>query len=142
MALFNNWSGTLRHKKQKKIFETILAIIFWDILMFEKIFLLAQVKRCVIIGNNYGIYKLSHDLLNNSRLRTLGNLEISRRCQNFMNCTLLHNLAPKIKIFSIVTKNSWKIDIELFSYGVISQKNCSLSQIFWPGLSPQTLFCF
>ena len=37
---------------------TILAIIFWDILMFDIIFVSPQVKRIVIIGNKHGIYKL------------------------------------------------------------------------------------
>ena len=48
---------------------TILAIIFWDILMFDKIFVSPQVKRIVIISNKHGIYELPNDL----RLRALGN---------------------------------------------------------------------
>ena len=43
---------------------TILAIIFWDILMFDKIFVLPQVKRIVITSNKHGIYELPHELPN------------------------------------------------------------------------------
>ena len=35
---------------------------------------------------------------------------------------------------SILAKNSWKTEIELFPKGAISQKNYRLSEIFWPGL--------
>ena len=52
---------------------TILAIIFWDILMFDKIFLSPQVKRIVITSNKHGIYELRHELPNDLRHRTLGN---------------------------------------------------------------------
>ena len=44
--------------------STILAIIFWDILMFGKIFVSPQVKRFVIISNKHGIYELPHELPN------------------------------------------------------------------------------
>ena len=52
---------------------TILVIIFWDILIFDKIFVSPQVKRIVIISNKNGIYELPHELPNELRLRTLGN---------------------------------------------------------------------
>ena len=42
----------------------------------------------------------------------------------------------------ILAKKFWKIEIELFWYGAISQKNFSLSEIFWRGLPPQTVYCF
>ena len=41
--------------------------------MFDQIFLSPQVKRIVIISNKHGIYKLSHDFLNDLRLWILGN---------------------------------------------------------------------
>ena len=53
--------------------SSILAKIFWDILMFNKIFMSWQVKRMAIISNKHGIYELPHELPNNLRLRTLGN---------------------------------------------------------------------
>ena len=37
--------------------SAILVIIFWDILMFDKIFVSPQVKRIVIISNKHGIYE-------------------------------------------------------------------------------------
>ena len=63
---------------------TILVIIFCDILMFDKTFLSRQVKRIVIISNKHGIQVLPHELPNVLRLRTLGNQEILRRSQNFI----------------------------------------------------------
>ena len=41
--------------------------------MFDKIFVIPQVKRIVIICNNGGIYDLAEQLPNDFRLRTLGN---------------------------------------------------------------------
>ena len=52
--------------------------------MFEKIFESPQVKPTVIIRNKHGIYELPHELPNDLRLRALGNEEISRRSQNFI----------------------------------------------------------
>ena len=53
--------------------STILVIIFWDILMFDKIFVSPQVKWMVIISNKHGIYELPYELPNDLRLKTLGN---------------------------------------------------------------------
>ena len=47
--------------------------------MFDEIFLSPHVKRIVINSNKHGIYQLPHKLLNDLRLRNLGNEEISRR---------------------------------------------------------------
>ena len=52
---------------------TILVIIFWDILMFDKIFVSPQVKRMAIISNKHCIYEFPHELPNDLRLRALGN---------------------------------------------------------------------
>ena len=46
-------------------------------------FLSPQVKRIVIISTKNGIYKLSHELPNDLRLRILGNLKILKRSQIF-----------------------------------------------------------
>ena len=54
---------------QKKIFQLILVIIFWDFLMFYQIFLSPQVKRIVIISNKHGIYELPDELPNDLRLK-------------------------------------------------------------------------
>ena len=60
---------------QKKIFQTILVIIFWDFLMFYQIFLSPQVKRIVIISNKHGIYELPHELPNDLSLKKSGNIK-------------------------------------------------------------------
>ena len=36
--------------------------------MFDQIFHLSQVKRCVIISNEHGVYELPYKLQNDSRL--------------------------------------------------------------------------
>ena len=41
--------------------------------MFHQISLSPQVKQCAIITSKQGIYELSHELLNDLRLRILGN---------------------------------------------------------------------
>ena len=41
--------------------------------MFYQIFLSPQVKQCVIITDQLGIYELTHELPNVLRLRILGN---------------------------------------------------------------------
>ena len=55
------------------IYGEILAIIFWEILMFDKILVSPKVKRIVIISNKHGIYQLPHEFPNDLRLKTLGN---------------------------------------------------------------------
>ena len=60
-------------EKFKEELPTIMLIIFWDILMDEQISFSPQAKRSVIICNKDGIYRWPHKLLNNLRLRILGN---------------------------------------------------------------------
>ena len=88
------------HDVTRQIF---IGFPFWFSIGITRIFLV-QVKRIVIISNKHGIYELPHELPNDLRLRTLGNYEISRRCQNIKNCSLVLNLAPKIRILSILAK--------------------------------------
>ena len=52
---------------------TISFIIFSDFLMFYQIFLSLQVERCAIVSYKHGIYEFPHALLNNLRLKILGN---------------------------------------------------------------------
>ena len=47
---------------QKKIFQTILAIMLWDFFMFYQTFFLPQVKRILIISSKHGIDELPHEL--------------------------------------------------------------------------------
>ena len=74
--------------------------------MFDKIFVSPKAKRIENISMKHRIYELPHELMNDLRLKTLGNKQVSRRSQNFMNRRLRLNLAPKIKILSILAKNS------------------------------------
>ena len=62
----------------------ISFIIFLDFLMFYQIILSQQVKRWAMITYKHGIYELPHELLNDLRLRILGNEEISGKCLNFI----------------------------------------------------------
>ena len=73
MTVLDQLNCYSKHKKQKKILQTISFIIFWDILTFYQIFLSSQVKRWVIITYKHGNYVLLHELPNNSRLRILEN---------------------------------------------------------------------
>ena len=56
-----------------------LVRIIW-LIVFDQIFLSSQVKWSVIVRIKYGIYELPKGL----RLRTLGNCEISRKSENFI----------------------------------------------------------
>ena len=80
--------------------------------MFYQIFLSPQVKRCAIITYEYGIYKLPNELLNDLGLGKLENIrKVSKTPQND---TPMRSPPAKIKILSILRKNSWKIEIKLF----------------------------
>ena len=68
---------------ENKFFLTILVMIFSDVLMFYQIFLSPQVKRIVIISNEHGILFYS----------------------------LVPSLPPRMKIFSILTKNVQKLKL-------------------------------
>ena len=60
------------------VIATVKVIIFWDFLIFYKIFLSPQVKRSVIFSNKHAIYELLHELLNDLRLRILEISELHR----------------------------------------------------------------
>ena len=51
----------------------MILIIFKDSLMFYQIFLSPQGKRCAIIPHKHGMNELLEELLNDLRLRILGN---------------------------------------------------------------------
>ena len=61
--------------------------------MFYHIFFSLGMKQSAFISNKQGVYELPHKLLHELRFRILGN---------------------KKKIFSILAKNYWKIEIEPF----------------------------
>ena len=52
--------------------------------MFHQILLSPQVKPYEIITYKHGMYEFFHDLLNDVRLRILGNQEKLWKCLNFM----------------------------------------------------------
>ena len=64
-------------------------IIFWDFSLFYQIFLSQQVKRCAIITYKHGIYKLPQELLNDLRLRNLGNIR---------KLTILHRMIAQCPV--------------------------------------------
>ena len=51
-------------RQENEVSATIILIILWDILMFYQIFLLPQVKQCVIINHKHATYELPHKLPN------------------------------------------------------------------------------
>ena len=53
-------------------------------MMFYQIFFSSQVKRRAIISCKHGIYELPHELVNDLRLRILGNDKISGKDLNFI----------------------------------------------------------
>ena len=69
----------------------------------------------MIISNKHGICELPHQLPNDFRFTTSLNWEIRRGSENMKTLSLVLYLAAKIKILSILAKNSSKIEIELFS---------------------------
>ena len=63
---------------------TTSFIIFWNFSMFYQTFLSPQVKPYATFTYNHGMYELPHQLLNNLRLRILGNYKISGNHPNFI----------------------------------------------------------
>ena len=55
------------------LISTTSFIIFWNFSMFYQTFLSPQLKRCAIITYKHGMYELPHQLLNDLKLRILGN---------------------------------------------------------------------
>ena len=73
-SLASNFKGRIKFVSlnNRPCQDRIIFIILWEFLMFYQIFLSPQVKRYVIITFKHGIYKLSHELPNDLRLRILG----------------------------------------------------------------------
>ena len=115
--------------------------------MLNENFFSPQVKRSAIISNKHDTFELSKKLKNNlsltiftprhfrrwegkcphkkkkKSLTILENLEISGKSQNFVNNSLVSSPTPKTKILSILAKNCWKMEIELFSQCAISRES-------------------
>ena len=75
--LFSNFSGFWNFKNR----STILVIIFWHFLIIQLTSESPQVKPYLISSVTNLVHKLPHELLNNLRLRILGNQEILGKCQ-------------------------------------------------------------
>ena len=52
--------------------------------MFYQVFLSEKVKQSAIISNKHGIYELPNELMNDLRLRILGNKEKSGKFQHLL----------------------------------------------------------
>ena len=65
--------------------------------MFYQVFLALQVKQCAIITYNHGIYELPLELLNDVRLRILGNSQSD---------SLVPSPVAKMNVLSILEENS------------------------------------
>ena len=107
-----------------KVFKVhiIPVIIFWDFLMSDKTFLSLKVKRSMIFSNKDGVCEFPHEFLNELSLRILGNYKRSGKSENFIELwSSPQSFSQKI-ILSILSKNSWKMEIELFLYCAISHE--------------------
>ena len=96
------------------LFSTISFIKFWDFLMFYQIFFSPQVKQWGIITYKLGIWELPYEFPNDVRLTVLGNKEIWEKCLDFIASKSGAQCSCQIKFLLILTKNSWKTDIQLF----------------------------
>ena len=129
MTVFNKFSCKSRHKTQKTLLQTIISIIFSDFLPFYQMLLSSQVTRCAIIADKYGIYELPQNLPNDLKVR----IEEIRNYQETVLISQKNRLVPsllgKMKISSMVSKSSCKIEINLSLQCTISQENQKKSQI-------------
>ena len=65
--------GAANKNMKEKILQIIIFIILLDFLMFYQIFFSPQVKQCTIITYKHGMCEILYELLNDLRLRILGN---------------------------------------------------------------------
>ena len=83
--------------------------------MFYQISLSPHLKQSVIISDKHDIYHLPPKLLKNLKLRILGKIrKISK---------LVLGIPIKMIFFSILAKNPWKMEIEIFLEGAILHDN-------------------
>ena len=59
-------------KKEFKILQTTMDIIFWEFFLLYQIFFSPQVQKSLISSNKHGIYELPDELPKDLRLRMLG----------------------------------------------------------------------
>ena len=109
----------------KKVFQTILVIIFTDFFMFQQFFLSPQAKRMVIISTKQVIYELPHKFLDDLKLRIFGNKKTLKISQISTQLEPSAQSSSKREILSILAGNCSKIQIELFPH-VLYQGNSTL----------------
>ena len=71
-------------------------MIFWDFLMFDRIFLSTQVKQCAIITYKHDIYEFPYELPNNVILRLLGNFGHTRKISK-LDRIIIYRLVSLLK---------------------------------------------
>ena len=110
--------------------SSIMYIIFWDSLILYQIFFSPQVKQSMILSNKHGIHQLPHKLPNDLRFGSQEirkeNLEIFlkiRKSVNFINYNPVTSLPPRLKVFSILAENCWKIKTKVLQYCTIWHEN-------------------
>ena len=74
--------------------------------MFDHIFFLPQVKQTVIISNKHGAYELPNEL--SKRLKTWHLRKYPKNLKASQNYSLVPIIPLKMKILSILSKNSYK----------------------------------
>ena len=79
---------------------TIIEIILWDFLILYQVFLSLHVKRSPIISNKQSLYEFTHVLLNNLRLRILGNYEKSGKSQKSFTRIVVRKTLFPLKTYS------------------------------------------
>ena len=117
--------------KTKKIFTTILVIIFSKFATFKYSFNLHQVKRYVIFSRKNIVDELLQQFLYHLTLRILGNQEIQETIQIGWKQILLPSLSPRNETLIVALKNYAKPDIKVFWY-------CRILLGFW--LFPDILY--
>ena len=77
-----------------------MVLLFWDLLIFDRIFISPKVKRSVIFSNKEGMYVFPEELPIKLRVGIWGNYKMSGKSQNYIE--LLPSAQPssqKEKIF-------------------------------------------
>ena len=118
---------------------TILVIILWNFTIFQYRSDSSQVKRNLIsIVANFA-YELPHELLNDLRLRILGNQEILENLRFVWRHSLMPSPASRTQTLPIAVKEHAKTDTKLFFFCPVLLDYSILFQISSPGLQYQ---CF
>ena len=100
--------------------------------MLYQIFLSSKVKRIVIISNKHGIYEFPDKLQNNLRLRILGNQDILRRSQIFIELQpsggQRRNLQGCMACFSYLNRTYLWIGYPIYRQGLLWYQKYATAQ--------------